>query len=385
MAGPNPGPELSLPPTVRMGILRKHAAPLLAALLLCHSVGLHVAPAEHAEPAEPGQAASPHPAAPDAQAPLTEQLGADFATHITDHFVLAHAPDQAEWARRTGRLLESTHAEFRGTMQRAGFTLQPPPEKLTWIYFESRARFLDYARKADRLDMAWSEGYYSARTNRVALLPKAGRQPPEIRADRDPRGQRRGTPTESGRSLAEGVGVADGPGGRDAPAINLKRTRHEAAHQLAFNLGLQKRGVMYPLWVSEGLATSFEVGTDYPSLAGLDRDNPARRRRLIDAAAHGRLLPLSRFVSLASVQAADAPALRDLYAQSWGFFHFLLKHRRHALERYLAALRRAEPGWRNRQAMHREFLRHLGPIESLHLPWHRFLRRLRTVSLVHND
>jgi hypothetical protein len=313
---------------------------------------------------------------------LTEHLGPEFDTHTTEHFLIVHAAEDADWARRTGRLLERAHAEFHGMLGRAGFRPRPLRNRLVWVYFENRDRFQNYASDADQLDMSWSEGYYSARTNRVAVLPDGATDPEEHRNEAYRAGNHTAPEDVEARPAAASAenGMA-WSGGTGEPEINVERTRHEAAHQLAFNLGLQKRGVMYPIWVSEGLATSFEVDGAPPSFDGLGRDNPARRRRLIEAANRGRLQPLDQFITLASTRTADAPGLRDLYAQSWGLFHFLFKHRRQDLEQYLAALAQLEPGWRNRGRMYREFVRAFGPIQPLRRDWHRFLHQLRTASL----
>ncbi len=72
---------------------------------------------------------------------------------------------------------------------------------------------------------------------------------------------------------------------------------HEMTHQLAYNSGLQKRGVMYPLWVSEGLATFFE-GSALPQWDPIG--NTARRRTLAKLHAGGALLSLRELSVLAA-------------------------------------------------------------------------------------
>ena len=79
--------------------------------------------------------------------------------------------------------------------------------------------------------------------------------------------------------------------------------------QLAFNTGVQTRGVMYPLWVSEGLATNLEA--DGAGGLGLGRDNPGRRERLLRARAEGRLVPIADFLTLTRVPPHDGAAHDD--------------------------------------------------------------------------
>src|SRR5690606_31731957 len=134
-------------------------------------------------------------------------------------------------------------------------------------------------------DMSWSQGYYSARTNLVAL------------ADPDHH-SRRGTGL---RILDAGSGAASitfASASEDAvPSLHhagARRTTHEVAHQLAFDSGLQRRGVMYPLWVAEGLATTFEV--EVGGVMGPGQDNPVRRHRLEEAYASSSLLPIETLI-----------------------------------------------------------------------------------------
>src|SRR5690349_23883131 len=82
-------------------------------------------------------------------------------------------------------------------------------------------------------------GYYSARTNRVALY--------DLSAD-------------------ETAGPLGDAASRDEVTRRLSKfpssvatVVHEAVHQLAFNTGLQVRYADNPMWVSEGLAMYFET------------------------------------------------------------------------------------------------------------------------------
>ena len=97
------------------------------------------------------------------------RLGDEYATHVTEHFALVHMGDEA-WAQQTDRLLEKAHTEFYKTFTEAGFKLRSVDERMIWVCFPDRGEFTDYALDADFLDMSWSQGYYSARTNLVAVI-----------------------------------------------------------------------------------------------------------------------------------------------------------------------------------------------------------------------
>ena len=135
---------------------------------------------------------------------------------------------------------------------------------------------------------------------------------------------------------------------------------------LAFNSGLQKRGVMYPLWVSEGLAMSLEA--DSVAAIGRDRQNLRRLAQLRQAHEDGRLMPIAQFVALVQIPGSQAAA-NDLYAQAWGFFGFLLQNHPRELRDYLRSLGRADAGTRTPEAMLREFTAAFGPIERLEAAW----------------
>ncbi len=260
---------------------------------------------------------------------MVDRLGEDLATHVSEHFAMVYAPSQTSSAavQRAFGLLERTHEEFYLSMRSAGFAPQPLSERLVWVSFGNAEQFSRYARETERMNLSWLDSYYSSRTNRVVTT-----------------------------------------------RCSSERMTHEAAHQLAFNSGLQTRGVMYPLWVSEGLATNFEA--DSSGAMGFGRDNPVRRERLLAARAADRLVWLPDFLTLTRPATGELDAANDLYAQSWGVFRFLFAHRRADLRRYLAALSAADPGWRDPSTLEHEIEAAFGSREPLTAAWERFLEQL---------
>ena len=285
-----------------------------------------------------------------------DALGVEWHWHRTPHFHVAHRGHAAE-ADRRGALLERTHARFHEAFADAGFDLAPLSQPLTCLVFADRKAMIHYGRDADDADVAWTAAYYSARTNRIALV--------------EPR------PLKSPARAMGAVQPEIHPLTHDR--IATASTTHEAAHQLAFNTGLQRRGVTYPLWISEGLATNFELdadsrrGHDHPDTFGPDRDNPLRRRHLADAFADDALLPLNEMITLVAVPIDDADAVRRIYAQSWGLFRFLFEThpaRLHALLRHL----HAQHGQRLTPAQLRAaFVTHIGPIREIDREWQAWL------------
>ncbi len=154
--------------------------------------------------------------------------------------------------------------------------------------------------------------------------------------------------------------------------FDVTRLTHELAHQLAFNSGIQKRGVMYPIWVSEGLATNFEcgglmTGSALPS-------NTARGSSLATAYAAGELVPLRQFIVQTRVP-ADVQASRSHYAQAWAFFRFLLTEYPESLREYLYREANQPAGRRDANVMLSRFTDAFGTPESLEQAWNAFVVR----------
>lgn len=311
---------------------------------------------------------------------LHEDLGRTFAARFCDHFVLLYNTDP-QWAVSRGVLLEETFERFYGAFLAAGLRPRPLEEPLLCVLFDQSDDFERYAQMADRMNMSWSRGYYSARTNRMAIFDERGDQassPPPAEQANHSMSRREGLSTAENRpSLLAASPKNDSALAEDASAssINLAKTTHEAAHQLAFNSGLQTRGVMYPLWVSEGLATNFERD-GATGLFGPEHDNPFRRRKLLRARQAHELMPLSEALVLTRVPVHDPHAVSVVYAQAWGLFKFFYQQRPAELARYLHTLARLEPGARDPETLRREVVAAFGPIADLQEQWCQFLDNL---------
>jgi hypothetical protein len=296
--------------------------------------------------------------------PLQEDLGPGFHYRTTPHFLIAYNTDDP-WAQERGAVLDLTHQRFYEAFRAAGFAPREVPDKLVCVMFELPRQFERYALIADQMNLAWSRGYYSARTNRVAFFDERG-EPDAPRGSMDP--------TDDDRSTL----MAATPNGSesDAAALNLAKTTHEAAHQLAFNCGLQTRGVMYPLWVSEGLATCFEL-EDPNGRFGPEYDNPLRHRHLAEALRQGETLDLLEMAGLAKAPTHSPERLSVIYAQSWAMFKFLFERRPEQLRAYLQTLSELPAGARASETLQLEFLTAFGPLSDLQREWSDFLEAFR--------
>lgn len=286
---------------------------------------------------------------------VTSFFDGPFITHTTANFRLHSS--HAGWAHEAGELLEYTHERFYEIW---GDLAAPLNAQLTWVGFDERDLFHRYAQESDGVDMSWSDGYYSARTNRVVVV--------------HPTSRRSGRASRGSRSDGEVLGQdGDEERGDDRPAlVDPGQVTHEAAHQIAFNSGLQRRGVMYPLWVSEGLATNFETNPDGDF--GPDVDNPNRRRQLLRAWHGGRMMPLEDLIIMARVPQAPGRSISEAYAQCWSFFQYLYQHHQPQLKQYLASLAQKEPGHRRDRTLRQEFFDAFGDLNAIEAGFHEFIR-----------
>lgn len=338
--------------------------PHFGALLLCVA----------AAPAQAESYATPWPAPQNTAAtadltrlvePLHDDLGPGYRVRACENFIVVYNTDDRFAADRCG-VLETTHRRFYDAFGVAGFAPLPLRERLVCVMFEEPDQFERYALSADRINMSWSRGYYSARTNRVAFFDERGDMP-------TPRGRAARADDDRPSPLLAATPNNDEA---DSASLNLAKTTHEAAHQIAFNCGLQTRGVMYPLWVSEGLATNFELASPEGRF-GPEYDNPSRRRHMISALERGELVSLTEMAGLSRVPTHDPRRVTVTYAQSWAMFKFLFQRRPEQLRRYLGSLAVLPPGARSSEAMRREFVAAFGSVGDLEMEWADFLDGLR--------
>jgi hypothetical protein len=276
-------------------------------------------------------------------------MGLTMHTHPTNHFLVVSAAD-SESDLATGRFLDQVAERFYQSFAQAGFSLSPVGYKLVCVCLNSYGELDAYGRKADGAEASWMDGYYSYRTNRVAVVRVGG--------PRQPRADAPLPPPADGAAYAYSCGKAALGDG-----LNLTTTTHEVAHQLAFNSGLQKPDATYPFWLTEGLATNFEA--DSSGSYGLAQQASRYRGRLADIKARGRMVPLGQFTGMINAPAGHEQEIRDAYAQAWGLFAFLLQHRREQLKGYMASLAGAPLGYQDSPSLRRGFMATFGPIDLL--------------------
>jgi hypothetical protein len=293
-------------------------------------------------------------------------LGESIQMTTTEHFAIVREAG-ANRVPGTGRTLERACKQFYEAFSLAGFRLTRPADRLVWICFPHQDRFDEYAIRVEGTDLSWLDGYYSTLTNRVAIVEPSPRLSERAKPDASSKPGNRVNPAATTQHHEEILAMS-----ADESQMDLARLTHELAHQLAFNSGLQKRGVMYPFWVSEGLATNFEF--DWLAGPGPASCSTARRSGLVKMYVSGELVPLRQFVIQTEAPASAAHS-RRYYAQAWAFFQYLLTQRSESLRSYLHQIAILPPGRRAAMVLLREFTDSFGSPDEIENSRNAFLDR----------
>ncbi len=228
--------------------------------------------------------------------------------------------------------------------------------KQTVVLFANRADYVAFARDHDGVTADWVAGYYSPGNCWVVFydiesspsLLDARSRLAEMKTEL--RTMQRESATDHAPGHDHGASMAtmvehyerhlDGEEDRVEQfvrQVSIATTVHEATHQLLYAFGIQRAGVPYPFWLSEGLATNFE--TDEPSEAfGPDRPFEPRERRLRELLELEELEPLRTFISRADVAEVSPERIDVLYHQAYGFLRWAVRFRRDELRRFIDSM-----------------------------------------------
>jgi hypothetical protein len=246
---------------------------------------------------------------------LQSELGQKFEVTTTAHYLVCHPLGQAaNWGER----FEQMYRQFGHYFSVRGLNLRQPEMPMVAIVFNQRIDFLHYGMGDGFRPGPEVLGYYSPRTNRVAMYDGA---------------ESHGAPGDWRQSAAMLV--------------------HEAAHQAAFNTGVHSRLNSPPQWLAEGLATLFEARGVW---------NSDQYRQLSDRVNQGRLMDFRRFAGdhpspdwIQSLATSDRSFTQDVgaaYAQSWALTFYLSEREPAAYSKFLA-ITVARPAFRSYTAAER--------------------------------
>jgi hypothetical protein len=179
---------------------------------------------------------------------MRDAAGRDAAVVESEHFVVIHTAS-ADSARELARRLEAVYRAHVQFVTELGLPAHPPHSKLEVYFFATHDEFKAHLKTLgeQQPDIL---GCYVPASNRSAFFdletypPLAAVRATVEQAEPDQR--------EKLRARLE----------RRREILVLSIIQHEAAHQIERNLGLFPAPERVPTWLSEGLATLFEVPCD---------------------------------------------------------------------------------------------------------------------------
>lgn len=262
---------------------------------------------------------------------------------------------------RTGHqaeLLERAYHQFCRVAREQGWAYEPLRHRLVAVLFNDRDEFLAYAREVDGLGIDGISGYYHPGRDRLVFY--AMETDPQVIKAR----QVLQDLTSQAGELRDGIREALGRGDSEychrmrsqldrVESILSDRRRkleqwssesemataiHEAIHQLCFHTRLQSPDVVYPLWLSEGLASSFET-TEPDSAFGPDHRDHARIDRVRAWSRDDELVPMEELISIVSMHVLEGEQAEIFYDQSAVLFSWLVAEDPSSVRAFLRRLR----------------------------------------------
>ena len=267
---------------------------------------------------------------------LLREFGREYEVRGTRHFLVCAARGRA---RHFAPIFEDVYGAFHREFTTRGFTIKEPEFPMVAIVFADRSSYLAYCKRDESPGAAAAVGYYSPRSNRIAL------------SERPRTVQRRTGPNDNPIRTALGGSprrCSSCAGGVVLPTIDasLESTLiHETTHQIAFNTGLHKRIGDTPRWTVEGLATLFEapgIRNRSPGRATAARVN---RERYVWYGNYrkSRRKPRSLEAFIASDAKFGSGHALDAYSEAWALTFYLFETRTTTYAKYLKRISERDP------------------------------------------
>jgi hypothetical protein len=262
-------------------------------------------------------------------------LGAAFQRYHSAHFeIFTDAPSAV--LRRVQDLAEETHGMVSAWASKLGSPAGDSTRLMTIVLFKDQRAFSAFVSASGLNASPDIPGYFDERNNYCAILDIGGletlqrkrdelfiarREVSNIALNSNPDAQR------AGRHRLDQIQALERQIEDYEKAINSTVIRHEIAHLVLFNRGLQRAEDKNRRWLKEGLATQFECPTQINTFRLADfrqvpiNEQKSMMRRLItDPSQIG--------------PGADRPA--QAYAIAWALVYFLRDEKAAAFNGYLA-------------------------------------------------
>lgn len=345
------------------------------------------------------------PLAVDSEAFLATRklLSSKFMLYETRRFIVLSDASPA-WTRIQISRLERTHHQFMRFAKRLGLAPLPLRHKLVCVLFADHKAYLKFARTRDNASASWIAGYYAPAADRVVFynversegistarrkLSDMQREIKQLRLDVTLYRQK-GNRQQSA-ILRENVGKYQKHFEKETSRINqfasslsAATTIHESIHQLFFHTGIQSPNIEYPMWISEGLATSFETG-DIKLPFGPDREYDQRREEFFRMIQNQELISLSILAGTVDISDEDDDVVRRVYHQSYALVTWLCRFRKDGLRKYLRLMRAEHPGESTPQRHLQIFKNAFGDVTRLERTWIKHEQQLSGKSYAKAD
>ncbi len=236
-------------------------------------------------------------------------LPRNFRVHESRRYIII-SNASASWTRTQAARLEQIHEQFMRYTKKLGLKPLPLKQKLVCVLFKNRTEYQTFALKHDQLNLhSWNLGYYSPRNDRIVLF--------------------------DGSSEAEADEFADNR--------TIATTIHEAVHQLHFHTGVMNIHIQYPLWLCEGIATTFESNSTKHNF-GPEYDFQPRREHFRSLVNSNKLLPLESLAQLDALPDTSQQTSFTIYNQSYALVCWLVSKHPKEFSNFLMMLRKEPPG-----------------------------------------
>jgi len=274
-----------------------------------------------------------------------------FKMLTSEHYIIAYQTSDAfaDWYRT---ILTSLNTSFTTFWKKRGVSLTPPQYPLVVVLYTSSPAFQKHAAEfVGQSDIKNIAGFYHTQKNYIFLYDSS-----RIHSTTSGGNVRVvGAATEQRATPAQIEEFLKRPG--VTQSVNL--LVHEGAHQLAYNTGLQVRGVRYPSWFTEGIAT----------IRGVPK-RKARNGWDIDLRIDDRYYPeLRKYLRtnpkdpILTVVRSDTPfgakeTMEQSYGMAWGLTFYLLTKYPDEFVEYINTFNKARPF--TADTRQKEFEQHFG-------------------------
>lgn len=228
---------------------------------------------------------------------LRKEFGRDYDIAPSTHYLVVAGSGRA---KPYAALFEELYRHLYVYLSARQFRIHEPEFPLVAVVFPDQGKFTDYCQNENVTPLPGLRGYYLQTSNRVALY--------------------------------------------ETDADDLDDTViHEAVHQVAFNIGLHRRMSDNPVWMLEGLATTFEPENFRKPLPSTPLSAKLNRSRYVQFRSYMERRPAKSLEEFLRNDDQFKSATLDAYAQAWALTFYLMETRSQQYARYMKVLSSRSP------------------------------------------